>query len=77
MSNASEEQIEQQITHALQDIDANFVRAHNVTAGILGSVKGYVKNVSRIHASVQVWRRFFERFNDQVQGDDRDLVCVC
>jgi hypothetical protein len=54
---------EQKITFLLQQIDADFVRAHQLGATMLGQVRSYAAQVRGMEHALRKWARFFNGFN--------------
>eukprot|EP01134_Creolimax_fragrantissima_P003732 CFRG3732T1 len=57
------ELIEQQVTLALQEIDAEFVRGREIAGDILGQARKYVQHVKDLHDSIMIWNQFFDLMN--------------
>jgi hypothetical protein len=53
-SSLDDEITQQQITHTLQEIDANFNKAHTVASNLLGHVQTFSQNMKQVHGSIQV-----------------------
>eukprot|EP00743_Colponemidia_sp_Colp-15_P004503 GILK01004856.1.p1 GENE.GILK01004856.1~~GILK01004856.1.p1 ORF type:complete len:535 (-),score=99.61 GILK01004856.1:212-1816(-) len=65
------ETLEQTITLRLQQIDANFVKAHDVASHMLTQTKQYAQSVKEINSGIQVWSKFFDLFHNQDQKENR------
>lgn len=74
-------QVDQQITHCLQRIDAKFALAHEIIqGGILPKIRRYGEHSLQIGDSAKFWRMFFEtsaqvrltQVDDELYGQEAD-----
>ncbi|KZO96935.1 hypothetical protein CALVIDRAFT_563569 [Calocera viscosa TUFC12733] len=74
--NSQIDQIDQQITFMLQDIDANFARIHHViTERIIPALKRFDRDTQPVKEASKFWRSFFEAAAQiQVAASDQSLL---
>ena len=64
---------DQQITSALQQIDANFSEATKKATGLLGNVRVFTGNMSKVHGSLHIWKHLFNAFSTVAANDTSAL----
>ena len=66
--------LNERITKTLQQIDANYVKAHEIATSLLERARTYSSSAQRAHDALEVWKKLFDGFMGETASSSAAAV---